>query len=295
MEDILNISKNYYNKSFRVPEDIVAKNSRYPLLEQVMLVSVGHRDGKHNIGHYVRRYSKEEYCIIYCTCGEGWVEYENKKRIIRPGEILFCFHDTIHCYGSDKNNPWTIYWSCFKGDHVRYLLELINITAENSVLQIGNSTKIMVLFFEILNILERGYAENHLTYVSNCLKLMLNYLSILQIYIEDKPYSVPVITNSITIMMEKINEIVTLEEFASKANMSPDYFIKFFREHTGYTPIDYHIRMKMQKASTLLNTTGLTVKEIASQLGYEDAYYFSRIFKKKTGYSPSRYRLMVKT
>ena len=46
----------------------------------------------------------------------------------------------------------------------------------------------------------------------------------------------------------------------------------------------------MSIAEKLLRDTALPVKEVAVQLGYEDAHYFSGLFKKEKGVSPVRFR-----
>jgi AraC family transcriptional regulator, arabinose operon regulatory protein len=44
----------------------------------------------------------------------------------------------------------------------------------------------------------------------------------------------------------------------------------------------------------LLDTTGLSVKEVAARVGYDDPLYFSRRFHAEHGTSPSAYRLVRK-
>ena len=63
-----------------------------------------------------------------------------------------------------------------------------------------------------------------------------------------------------------------------------------FKQSTGYSPIDYFIQMKMQKASQQLNFSNLSVKAIAMNMGFDDPYYFSRRFRKIMGSSPKIYR-----
>ncbi len=46
----------------------------------------------------------------------------------------------------------------------------------------------------------------------------------------------------------------------------------------------------MSIAERLLRDTVLPVKEVATQLGYEDAHYFSGLFKKEKGVSPAAFR-----
>ena len=68
---------------------------------------------------------------------------------------------------------------------------------------------------------------------------------------------------------------------------SRDYFIRIFRQYTGYTPARFQQYRRVERAKDYLNA-GRSVKETASLLGYPDPYYFSRLFKKYTGISPKR-------
>jgi two-component system response regulator YesN len=44
----------------------------------------------------------------------------------------------------------------------------------------------------------------------------------------------------------------------------------------------------------MLKNTKMSVKEIASALGYDDQHYFSYMFKKRCGTSPTQYRKQFK-
>lgn len=46
----------------------------------------------------------------------------------------------------------------------------------------------------------------------------------------------------------------------------------------------------MREAQRLLHHSDLTVKEIADDLGFEDAKYFNRLFSKVIGISPGGFR-----
>ena len=67
-----------------------------------------------------------------------------------------------------------------------------------------------------------------------------------------------------------------------------------FKQQTGYTPIDYFIQLRMHRACQLLDTTDLSIKTVAADLGYEDALYFTRVFKAVNGMAPTQYRRMRK-
>jgi AraC-like DNA-binding protein len=81
---------------------------------------------------------------------------------------------------------------------------------------------------------------------------------------------------------------------AALANLSPSHYTALFKQHTGYAPIGYLVRLRMHRACQLLDTTNLPIKEISASLGYDDPFYFSRVFKMVNETPPTEYRLMHK-
>jgi AraC-like DNA-binding protein len=79
-------------------------------------------------------------------------------------------------------------------------------------------------------------------------------------------------------------------KLARKNNLSRDYFSKMFTRDTGLSPKSYHLRIKMEYAHFLLNSSALSIQEVADLLGYADAFIFSRQFKRSFGVSPSQVR-----
>ncbi len=80
------------------------------------------------------------------------------------------------------------------------------------------------------------------------------------------------------------------EEALDRVPYNADYFRRAFRDRLGMTPQKYRELKRMEFAVNRLSQ-GLTVKEVALELGYSDPYFFSRMFKRYIGASPSRYRV----
>jgi len=78
------------------------------------------------------------------------------------------------------------------------------------------------------------------------------------------------------------------------ASLSSSRFAAAFKRQMGYPALDFFLRLKMQYAAELLDTTTLSVKEIADELGYEDPLYFSRRFRRIHSLSPAQYRATKK-
>ena len=98
------------------------------------------------------------------------------------------------------------------------------------------------------------------------------------------------IHNTLAYIRKHLNSLLDIGSLASNACMSKDHFIRVFKRETGETPNVYITKRKLEKAELLLVTTTMSVKNIASTLGYDDYSYFNKLFKKNTGVTPQQYR-----
>ena len=84
---------------------------------------------------------------------------------------------------------------------------------------------------------------------------------------------------------------IWLSDVCASLGVSQAYFSRLFRRHVGMPPMRYFQAQRLGSARRLLAAGALSVKEIASRLGFDDPLYFSSQFKKHTGIAPSDYRL----
>ena len=98
------------------------------------------------------------------------------------------------------------------------------------------------------------------------------------------------IEQTIAYMLQHLDKPLQVATLAEQANISPSHFFALFKRRIGSAPIDYFTRLRMQRACRLLECTSFSVKEVASELGYDDPFYFSRVFKSVNRVAPSDYR-----
>ena len=79
-------------------------------------------------------------------------------------------------------------------------------------------------------------------------------------------------------------------ELATLVNLSGSRLRHLFKQETGTTPAQYLKTVRLRKASVLLRTTFMSVKEIAITVGLTTASYFVREFRKSYGMTPTEYR-----
>ena len=81
-----------------------------------------------------------------------------------------------------------------------------------------------------------------------------------------------------------------LASAADKLDMNPSYLSRLFKKATGVNFVDYLMKMRVEKAKHLLETTSLNNIDIAKQVGFENDSYFGQVFKKHCGVTPKQYR-----
>lgn len=79
-------------------------------------------------------------------------------------------------------------------------------------------------------------------------------------------------------------------DLAAEAHMSASSLLATFKEATGQSPIDYLIRLRIQRAAELLRKSTESISEVAFAVGFEDSNYFSRQFRRTMHTSPREYR-----
>ncbi len=79
---------------------------------------------------------------------------------------------------------------------------------------------------------------------------------------------------------------VTSRQLAEHVHLSEGYCRRLFVQYTGYPPVEFLNRLRIQHASLLLQAGGCTVAEVANQVGFADAGYFARLFRKQLRAKP---------
>ena len=103
-----------------------------------------------------------------------------------------------------------------------------------------------------------------------------------------------VIKKVLSIVNEHYNDSMTLEEIASRLNLTPEYLGSLFNREVGINYSSYMKEVRIKEAKKLLISTELKTYEIADKVGYPDPKYFSRVFKEATGMTPGEYQKAYK-
>ncbi|MFU8870469.1 GlxA family transcriptional regulator [Micromonospora sp. SL4-19] len=89
---------------------------------------------------------------------------------------------------------------------------------------------------------------------------------------------------------QRLHEPVALRDLAAHARMSVRTFTRHFRSETGLSPAQWLLQQRTDHARLLLETTGLTVDQIARHAGFGTAAALRQHFHHRVGVAPTAYR-----
>lgn len=275
-----------------------------PIIEDFKKTDLGSLLYITDIGYYpkasfhFRKRKKEEvsqYILIYCIEGEGWFELENQTQKVTANQVFILPKEKAHSYGSNIKNPWTIYWCHFDGEKASFFAEELYkpllISAEKNS-RIEDQFK---LFEEIFSTLKNGYSKENLDFSITAFFYFLGSLKYLGIFrasntISTQQQQLDMVDDAIHYMRENVRKRITLKQISDYVGYSTSHFSAKFQSKTGYSPLNYHIHLKIQEACHYLDFSEMKINQISMLVGFEDPFYFARIFGKTMGSSPSEYR-----
>jgi len=87
---------------------------------------------------------------------------------------------------------------------------------------------------------------------------------------------------------------INVLEIAEHCYTSERTLIRRFKEATGFTPKQYAIQLKIEKAKQLMEQGKVSIEKISEDLGYSDTSNFIKVFKKVSGITPSEFKTKQK-
>lgn len=85
-------------------------------------------------------------------------------------------------------------------------------------------------------------------------------------------------------------EDVSLQKLAERFYVNASYLSRLFKEEAGEIFTKYLMKLRIERARHLLQSTHLKVYEVSEAVGYNDVKYFNKIFKDLTGLTPADHR-----
>lgn len=235
-----------------------------------------------------RKAGCSQYILLYCVHGSGMVTLGGQTFNLSPNHVIILPRNIAHEYHTTKEDPWTIYWVHFIGEHADVLFTRYSELKSDPVFY-PYSQRNIGDFDLILNLVENSSEMRSLELASLKLQDCLSNF-IYASEINPSLIGMDKIHKSIAFMKAHLEKQLSLPELARQQHLSVTHYSRLFRSKTGNSPNQYFNELKIQKSCQYLYFTDMSIKEISAELGFPDPYYFSRLFKKLTGMAPAVYK-----
>ncbi len=237
-----------------------------------------------NRNYVIHRPTSPLCCVEYVVSGKGEVEADGKRFEVHAGDTYFLPQGIEHHYGSDKRDPWEKIWLNFSGSAVDEWIAQYGI---NGVYHFP-ALDISDLLLKFQYYASRADSGNT---AEKCISLIHEIFFRLSLAIDaqKKPTRSPV-QAMLAYIEQHETDTIRIEQLAAACRKSTSQAERLFRKELGVPPYRYILNRKIDLARELLLETGMSVRDIAAYLSFDDEFYFSGLFRRKTGVSPTQYR-----
>ncbi|MDD3886552.1 MAG: AraC family transcriptional regulator [Victivallaceae bacterium] len=222
------------------------------------------------------------YGFCHMHYGSGvFITPDGKRTELSSGDAVLTPPGLVHWYGAAPGGVWSEDTVCFTGDMAQHLAEAGMLN--HRIFHLGKVRR-------LLPIVELSHDMTPGSQIKANMALMQFITDIHFESLETLHDNQPAIEELQNAIKSSLDRWWTVKEMAEFCNLSIDYFRRLFLKSVGELPKDYVDKLKIAKATEMLTSSNLSLKDIAAKLGYLDRYHFSRRFKQLSGCSPQEYR-----
>ncbi|MDO4285716.1 MAG: helix-turn-helix domain-containing protein [Eubacteriales bacterium] len=239
---------------------------------------------------------RQTYVLHIVREGRGTLTMRGRTYELGPGEAFLIPPREEAWYEADRKTPWFYTWIGFSGIRAGECAQSAGFTPDRPVRRLE-------CWETISRYIEEMIAASQPTYANELRRgglLLMVFADLIQEYratpegaAQRRAYPQAVyVEYALDYLRQNYNQRLRIEELAAHIGVTRSHLYSQFKKAAGCSPQEYLVRLRIEKARSLLKQTDLSVREIAAAVGYEDQLAFSKIFRQRTGKSPSEYREM---
>ncbi|MGG1879681.1 AraC family transcriptional regulator [Paenibacillus cisolokensis] len=247
---------------------------------------------RHKVGPMIH-----DYCLIHTVLsGEGFFECAGKSHACRAGDSFVILPGVLFSYEAHERNPWHYQWVAFQVKGAPLLMSDMGVTPAMPIIRCSGQEALdsLSLMYQHIRL---GFNQSAYPWLedleaSGWLKLLLHKLAMLNYAQLPEPDTSDIergVRQAERWISTQYHQQLSIDQMAKTLGYHRAHLSKLFKQHTGLSPMQYLMKVRIDKAKSLMNTS-FSIHEIAASVGFNDALYFSKQFRKWTGMTPSEYR-----
>lgn len=238
--------------------------------------------------------AREHYHLHIVLSGKGIVKVEGKTFHLSKNQAFLLKPDQKIFYQADNMDPWKYCWIVIDGSKaVSYL--------ESSGFSEGvYAAKLHVDGTEFEQLIERLLKCTMVTRANDIRRtaIALEFISLLmdataQTGKDNRrrhDYTPEIYLQHALSFISLNYQRIGVNDIAQYIGVNRSYLTRIFTNRIGVSPQQYLLDYRLGKGRDLLETTEMSVTDIAQKIGYDNPLTFSKMFKRTYGISPRNYR-----
>lgn len=260
--------------------------------EYLAINSAGYYESDEPYGFTHRKQGRVDFHLVYNQSGTMKVRLNQTEHTVGSGAVFIYKPEEEQYYGQNKRDEAiSAFWIHFTGYGVPALLQKAGLW-ERNLISPGVHREIPALFELIINELAEKQINHEAlaaAFFQELLFILSRKLAILeqQKKMNNRDRE---IHRSLSYIHANYADKITVKQLAEQMGLRPNRYSSVFKQYTGYSPQQYLINYRMDKAMELLKHMNLNIRQISMLVGFEDQLHFSRLFKKYKQLSPLKFR-----
>ena len=239
----------------------------------------------------------------FVVSGQVKVSTANQTQVFRTGEGFFLNSNVLAVMDSDADCILDshLFHPVFLSGHFKSVFETkyLNPVTQNrnlDLLALRGNTQMQKQILKKLQQLSKLQAESDAEFQTRNLLSEIWLLLLEEIKSADNTvFHAPQknqdrILTMIAFIQENYAQKLTLEQIADSAAVSTRECLRCFRTSIHQSPMDYLIEYRIRVSKKMLETTDLTITDIALRCGFNSNSYYTKLFHRICGKAPNAYR-----
>jgi AraC family transcriptional regulator len=239
--------------------------------------------------HGLQRGKTEFALLQYTTGGAGRMRHEDREYAVAEGQAMLLHfpHDNRYWLPPDSSH-WEFVYLCLYGSEVTRICREVERRA-GPLLDLGQSSPVVVGTAAAVHAITCGTAATPFAVSALAWNVSMR---LADAYLSAPPDArrPPGIQQAARYCREHATEPLSVDALAAQAGYSRFHFSRLFAASEGMAPARFAREQRVRAGVSLLQTSDLSIKEVAEACGFCDATYFCKVFRRTMGLSPATFR-----
>ncbi len=251
----------------------------------------------YNRGPYLETHCHEHWEFTILTKGQILHKINGFERIISENTLLVMRPDDVHSLNKANEQDIAYITVGVRNNALKTILSTLSIDLydfllKGSFVEFSLSKSTTMYFSTLFNKYQTTTHDKHQNndFLSIIFITMIRELLLCVNHSRQNQNYSPTVNEFIEHMRKQENLTLSIEDIIKNMNYSHCHIIRLFKKETGATPSQYFLKIKLNYARILLETTDLSVVDIASNVGFSSLGHFTKVFKSQYSLPPAGYR-----